>query len=77
MGFLDKILGPTPDYKNSASAREARQALADHDADRALYEKCFRPGDSTWARDIAAYDRKRKELLDDVEFHEQSGKYAR
>ncbi|MEE2055709.1 hypothetical protein [Nocardiopsis tropica] len=75
MGFLDKILGPTPDYANSESARAAREALAKHDADRARYEACGYPNDGTYKRDTAAMDRKRAELLDNVAFAEQSGKY--
>jgi len=75
MSFLDRILGPTPDYANSASARAAREALAKHDAHRAEYEACSYPGDGTYERDTAAMDYKRAQLLDDVAFAEQSGKY--
>ena len=77
MGFLDKILGPTPDYTNSASAQAAREALAKHDAHRAEYEACGYPNDGTYERDTAAMDYKRAELLDNLAFAEQSGKYKR
>jgi len=77
MGFLDKILGPIPDYANSASARSAREALAKHDVHRAEYEACSYPNDGTYKRDTAAMDYRRAQLLDDVAFAEQSGKYKR
>lgn len=77
MGFLEKILGPNPDFIDHAEADRVRKELAELDKHQKELNFCSRPGDGTYERDNAAIEHKRSELKDQLEWATCSGKYKR